>query len=86
MWEWSKSELEKLTVWRVKKNKLEHKIYSADDLMNISIAVDQVAYNLHYPTDDELASMGPFMSRKMRATLSRHPVAKELWPPMDGAE
>ena len=80
MWEWSKSELEKLTVWRVKKNKLEQKVYTADDLMNISMAVDQIAYCLHFPTEDEVANVGAFMSRKMRATLSRHPVAKDLWP------
>jgi hypothetical protein len=86
MWEWSKSELEKLTVWRVKKNRMERKVYTADDLMNISIAVDQVAYYLHYPTDDELANVGGFMSRKMRTTLTGHPIAKDLWPGTDTAE
>ena len=59
--------MESETVWRVKKNKLEQKVYTADDLMNISMAVD-------------LAEAGTFMSRKMRATLSKHPVAKDLWP------
>ena len=79
IWEWSKSELEKLTVWRLKKNKLEQKVYSADDLMNISLAIDQIAYYLHYPTDDDMARMGAFTSRRMRATISMHPVAEELW-------
>jgi hypothetical protein len=86
MWEWSKSELEKLTVWRVKKNKLEQKVYTADDLMNISMAVDEVAYYICFPTDGELADVGAFMSRKMRATLARHPVAKDLWPRTESSE
>jgi hypothetical protein len=85
MWEWSKSELEKLIVWRVKKNKLEQKVYTADDLMNISMAVDQVAYYIRFPLDGDLVNACAFMSRKIRAMLSRHPVAKELWPPMDPA-
>ena len=68
------------TVWRVKKNKLEQKVYTADDLMNISMAVDQVAYYIRVPLEVDLAEAGTFMSRKMRATLSKHPVAKDLWP------
>lgn len=86
MWEWSKSELEKLTVWRVKKNKLEQKVYTADDLMSISMAVDQVAYYIRFPLEFDLAGAGSFMSRKMRATLSKHPVAKDLWPRTEPSE
>ena len=86
MWEWSKSELEKITVWRVKKNKLEQKVYTADDLMNISMAVDEIAYYIGFPTDGELADVGAFMSRKMRATLTRHPLAKDLWPSTESPE
>lgn len=77
MWEWSKSEPQKLTVWRVKKNKLEQKVYTADDLMNMSMAVDEVAYYIRFPLEGDLANAGA-LSRKMRATLSGHPVAKEL--------
>jgi hypothetical protein len=72
--------VESETVWRVKKNKLEQKVYTADDLMNISMAVDQVAYYIRVPLEVDLAEAGTFMSRKMRATLSKHPVAKDLWP------
>jgi len=86
MWEWSRSELEKLTVWRVKKNKLEQTVYTADDLMNISMAVDQVAYYIRFPLQADLADAGAFMSRRMRATLSRHPVAKDLWPRTESSE
>jgi hypothetical protein len=86
MWEWSKNELEKLTVWRVKKNKLEQKVYTADDLMNISMAVDEVAYYINFPTVGELADVGAFMSRRMRATLTGHPVAKDLWPRSESSE
>ena len=86
MWEWSKSELEELTVWRVKKNKLERKVYTADDLMNFSMAVDEVAYYIRFPTGGELADVGAFMSRRMRATLTGHPVAKDLWPRTESSE
>lgn len=86
MWEWSKSDLEKLTVWRVKKNRLERKVYTADDLMNVSIAVDQVAYYFYFPTDDELANVAGFMSRKTMAALTGYPIARDLWPGADTPE
>ena len=79
MWEYSKSTLEKITVWRVRKGDLEKKVFTADDLMNISLAVDQINYYLRFPLDNSLGNSGFFMSRRMRATLTRHPVSKELW-------
>jgi len=54
--------------------------------MNSSMAVDQIAYYIRFPVEGDLASVGAFMSRKMRATLSDHPVAKELWPRTEPAE
>jgi hypothetical protein len=83
MWEYSKSELEKITVWRVRKGDLEKKVFTADDLMNISLAVDQINYGLRFPLDNPFESSGSFMSRRMRATLAGHPVSKELWPGTD---
>jgi hypothetical protein len=79
MWEYSKSELEKITVWRVRKGDLENKVFTADDLMNISLAVDQINYYLRFPLDNPFENSAFFMSRSMRATLTRQPVSKELW-------
>lgn len=79
MWEYSKSEPEKITVWRVRKGDLEKKVFTADDLMNISLAVDQINYYLRFPLDNPFGNSGSFMSRRMRATLTGHPVSKELW-------
>jgi hypothetical protein len=78
MWEYSKNEIEKITVWRVRKGDLEKKVFTADDLMNISLAVDQVNYYLRFPLDNPFESSGSFMSRRMRARLAGHPVSKEL--------
>jgi hypothetical protein len=86
MWEYSKSELEKITVWRVRKGDLVKRVFTADDLMNISLAVDQVNYALRFPLDNPFESSGSFMSRRMRATLTGHPVFKELWPRTDPQE
>jgi len=80
MWEYSKSELEKITVWRVRKNDLVKRVFSADDLMNLSLAIDQVNYFLRFPLDNPFENAGAFMSRRMRAKLAGSPVSKELWP------
>jgi hypothetical protein len=79
MWEYSKSEPEKITVWRVRKGDLQKKVFTADDLMNISLAVDQINYNLRFPLDNPFENSGSFMSRRMLATLTGNPVSKELW-------
>lgn len=86
MWEYSKSALEKITVSRVRKGDLEKKVFTADALMNISLAVDQINYYLRFPLDNPFESSGSFMSRRMRATLAGHPVSKELWPRDDSCD
>jgi hypothetical protein len=63
----------------VRKGDLEKKVFTADDLMNISLAVDQINYYLRFPLDNPFGNSGYFMSRRMRATLTGHPVSKELW-------
>jgi hypothetical protein len=85
-WEYSKSELEKITVWRVRKGDLEKRVLTADDLMKISLAVDQINYYVRFPLGNPFESSGSFMSRRMRATLAGHPVSKELWPRTDPQE
>jgi len=79
MWEYSQSELENITVWRVRKGELEKKVFTADDLMNISLAIDQINYYLRFPLDNPFGNSGSYMSRRMRATLTGQSVAKELW-------
>ena len=80
MWEYSKSELEKITIWRVRKGDLEKNVFTADALMNISLAVDQINYYLRFPLDNPFESSGSLMSRRMRATLAGHPVFKSFGP------
>ncbi len=52
--------------------------------MKLSMELDRINYNIRFPvTEDHAATLnesGAYMSRKMAATLSDHPVAKE-WPP-----
>jgi hypothetical protein len=86
MWEYSTSELEKITVWRVRKRHLEKKVFTADDLMNLSLAIDQINYDLRFPLDNVFESSGSFMSRRMRARLAGHPVSEELWSRIDPEE
>lgn len=86
MWEWSKAEPEKITVWRVRQDALESLIVTADDLMNLSMEIDQINYSIRFPADEDLINSGPIMSRHMLATLTNHPIAKDLWPHIDADE
>jgi hypothetical protein len=80
MWEWSSNELQKITVSRIRKDKLEILHLTSDDLMHLSMEVDKANWKIREQTDESFCDGHAYMSRKMAATLSDHPVAKE-WQP-----
>ena len=85
MWEWSKSEPEKITAIRIKVKEIKSTHLTLEDLEYLADEIREIYYNVMYPggTEDEvnaLAKIGFYVSRRFICELSKNPKTKDIFP------
>lgn len=90
MWEWSSSDLHRITTVRVRKKKVARTHFSADDLENFFFRVAGINFKIRFPGGlddlaDALSKGGGQVSRRFLASISGSPVASD-WLSTGGNE
>jgi len=91
MWDWSASDLGRITSVRVHKREQRRVHFTADDLEEFNLALQRINFRIRYPRGTvefamKTARQGLHVSRRGAAMLSDHPVADELLPPVSSAD
>jgi hypothetical protein len=85
MWDWSAAELSKITVMRIRKNEIHTTHFTADDLMDFSLQLGGINFQIRFPNGLEdfakqKADSGISVSRRGLSMLLNDPIGDDWLP------